>query len=161
MTYDTEISLKATYRPRSIRPLEVWKHAGWTLKVYGIAEAGEYPRSEAITAAKRAAVQALPRSALTEHHYGIGFLGVHDAASGCYTFIDWWADDNELHHRLFVAPASKPDAFEAVSGGGSAACTWDLAVIGFERDAWVRHVLANPQGPDPAKYMTAWLTAEV
>lgn len=159
-THDTAISLKATYRTRSVRPLEVWKHAGWTLKVYGIAEAGEHPRSAAITAAKQAATQALPRPARTEHHYGIGFLGVHDAASGCYTFVDWWADDNELHHHAFVAPASKPDAYKAVSGG-SAACTWDLAVIGFERDAWVRHVLANPEGPDRTRYMDAWLNADV
>ena len=159
-TYDTEINLEATYRPRSVRPLGVWKHAGWALKVYGIAETGEYPRPEAIAAAKRAAAQALPRWPRTEHHYGIGFLGVHDAASGCYTFVDWWADDNELHHHAFVASASKPDAFEVVSGG-SAACTWDLAVMGFERDAWVRDVLANPQGPDPARYMSAWLNADV
>lgn len=159
-THDTAISLKDTYRTRSVRPLEVWKHAGWTLKVYGIAEAGEHPRSAAITAAKRAATQVLPRPARTEHHYGIGFLGVHDAASGCYTFVDWWADDNELHHHAFVAPASEPDAYKAVSGG-SAACTWDLAVIGFERDAWVRNVLANPEGPHPAQYMDAWLNADV
>lgn len=159
-THDTGISLKATYRTRSVRPLEVWKYAGWTLKVYGIAEVPEHPRSEAIAAAKRAATQALPRPARTEHHYGIGVLGVHDAAAGCYTFVDWWADDNELHHHAFVAPASKPDAFEAVFGG-SAACTWDLAVIGFERDAWVRDVLANPEGPDPVRYMDAWLNADM
>ena len=159
-TRDTGITLKATYQTRSVRPLEVWEHEGWTLKVYGIAEAGEHPRSEAITAAKRAATEVLPWPAHAEHHYGIGFLGVHDAVAGCYTFVDWWADDNELHHHAFFAPAPKPDAFEAVSGG-SAACTWDLAVIGFERDAWVRNVLANPEGPDPAQYMDAWLNADV
>lgn len=159
-TFDTKISLKATYRPRSVRSLEVWKHKGWTLKVYGIAEANEYPRSEAVMAAKRAAAQVLPRPPRNDHQYGIGFLGIHDAASGCYTFVDWWADDNELHHHAFVAPAAKPYAFRAVSGG-SAACTWDLAVIGFERDAWVRDVLANPEGPDPARYLNSWLNADV
>ena len=159
-TYDTKISLKTTYGPRSIRPLGVWKHAGWTLKVYGIAETGEHPRPQAVVAAKRAAAQTLPRPALTEHHYGIGFLGIHDAASGCFVFVDWWADANELHHHAFVAPASEPDAFQAVSSG-STACTWDLAVIGFERDAWVRDVLANPEGPDVARYMDAWLNTDV
>lgn len=159
-SYATENVLKVAYRPRSVRHLEIWKHADWTLKVYGIAETGEYPRPEAVAAAKRAAVTALPRPARNEHRYGIGFLGVHDAASGLYTFVDWWADTNELHHHAFVAPASKPDAFEAVSGG-SVACTWDLAVIGFERDAWVRDVLANPEGPDLARYMDSWLNTDV
>ena len=159
-THDTLVTLKATYRPRSIRPIEVWNHEGWTLKVYGITEGGEHPRSEAIAAAKRAATETLPRPARSEHHYGVGFLGVHDAAAACYTFVDWWADENELHHHAFVAPASEPDAFEVVSGG-SAACTWDLAVISFERDAWVRNVLANPEGPDSAQYMDAWLDADV
>ena len=70
--YDAQISLSGTYEARSVRPLEVWKHAGWAIKVYGIAEVGEHPRSEAITVAKRAATQALPRPARTEHDYGIG-----------------------------------------------------------------------------------------
>lgn len=72
-TFDTKISLKATYRPRSVWSLEVWKHKGWTLKVYGIAEANEYPRSEAVTAAKRAAAQVLPRPPRNDHQYGSGF----------------------------------------------------------------------------------------
>ena len=159
-TADIVIKLAGTYRARSIRSLEVWKHRGWTIKVYGIAETGEYPRPAAVAAAKRAASQVLPQRPHTEHRYGIGFLGVHDASSGCYTFVDWWADDNELHHHLFIAPAAKPDLYTS-EPGGSTACTWDLAVISFERNAWVRDVLANPDGPDAARYLNSWLNAKV
>lgn len=54
----------------------------------------------------------------------------------------------------------RPRSIKAVSGG-STACTWDLALIGFERDARVRNVIANQQGPDAARYMDAWSNAEV
>ena len=159
MRHESVINLRVPYQTRSIRPLEVWKHEDWCLKIYGITESGEYPRSSAVIAAKQAAANVLPQPANTEHRYGVGFLGVHDAVGGCYIFVDWWADENELFHRPFVAPAENPDAFVAMSEG-SVACTWDLAVIAFERDAWVREVLDSPEGPNIVKYLDSFLSAE-
>ena len=86
---------------------------------------------------------------------------MHDAASGCYIFVDWWANENELHHRPFVAPADNPFDFTPVPQEGSTACTWDLAVIAFERDAWVREVLAKDNDPALEIYLDAWLRADV
>jgi hypothetical protein len=161
MANDPAVSPRTTYQSRSVRPLGIWEHSGWRLKVYGVTEGGEYPRSIAVEAARRAAADVLPQPATDGHRYGIGFLGVHDAASGCYTFVDWWEHENELHHRPFAAPAARPEEFEPVSEEGSSACTWDLAVMGFERDAWVTEVLANPHGPAIDRYMASWLTGDV
>ncbi len=37
----------------------------------------------------------------------------------------------------------------------------DLAVLGFERDAWVESVLKRADGPDLDGYLSAQLNAEV
>jgi hypothetical protein len=34
-----------------------------------------------------------------------------DARGGCYVFIDWWTDENELHHHAFLGPT--PDELRA------------------------------------------------
>ena len=38
---------------------------------------------------------------------------------------------------------------------------WELAVWAFERRAWIEHVLGNPAGPDPERYLEDRLDAEV
>ncbi len=38
---------------------------------------------------------------------------------------------------------------------------YDLAVIGFERDAWLDAGLNNPAGPDLNRYMQTQLNGEV
>ena len=34
-----------------------------------------------------------------------------------------------------------------------AGCVWELAVVDFERRAWIEDVLANPDGPDLERYL--------
>jgi hypothetical protein len=36
-----------------------------------------------------------------------------------------------------------------------------LAVVAYERDAWVQHVLLNPGGPDLDAYLAQQLNADV
>lgn len=155
-----DLRLLRPYKTRSIRPLALWSHNGWRVKVYGIAEEAEYPRPVLVESAKHVAARLLADDADMTNGYGVGFLGVHDAAGGCYVFFDWWADENELHHRPFVAPAARPAELRAVTRG-SAACTWDLAVIAFERDAWVREVLARSAGPSIEGYLASSLSDHV
>ena len=45
--------------------------------------------------------------------------------------------------------------------GDTVACVWDLAVIGFEREAWLEAVLSNPRGPDVEAYLARRLSGEV
>ena len=160
-TGSPEIMLTAPYRPRAVRPLGVWNQNGWRLRVHGIGKDREIPRPPVVEATEQLARVVLPQPPVTKHRYGVGFVGVHDAGSGCYAFVDWWADHNELHHRAFVGPGDRPEAMKPVTGEGSTACVWDLAVIAFEREAWVEAVLDNPSGPDPDRYVAAELHADV
>ncbi|MBI4515901.1 MAG: isochorismatase [Deltaproteobacteria bacterium] len=152
--------LREPYAPRVIRPLGIWREAGWRLKAYGIAYRGEQPRAELIAAAKIAASHRLPQLSAEQHCYGVGFLGVHDGRDANLVFVDWWANENELHHHAYVSPANKPELLEYVNPSGMMACVWDLQVIGFERQAWVETVLANPRGPDLEAYLSRCLSEQ-
>jgi hypothetical protein len=156
-----DFNLREPYEPRPVRFLEEWRHEGWRLKVYGIAYRRGLPRAELIGAAKRAARERLPRPAGGGGRHGVGFLGVHDGRGANFVFIDWWADENELHHHVYVSPADEPDNLEYVTPSGLSACVWDLRVQSFERDAWVEAVLKNPGGPDVESYMARRLSEDV
>lgn len=155
------IVLQETYRKRPIRFLEHWEQSGWRLKVYGIAYQGEYPRAHLIENAKGLARERLPPSPSTEGRYGVGFLGVHDGRGADFIFLDWWAEENELHHHVYVASHDQPDHFRYATPTGLIACVWDLQVLCFEREAWLQSVLANPSGPDLDRYLRLQLNEDV
>lgn len=99
------------YEPRPIRFLELWSVEGWRLKVYGIAFGRPQPRSELVTAARRIALRHLHSLPAGLSHYHTGFLGIHEGRTANFVFPDFWADENELHHHVFVSPTGHPDQF--------------------------------------------------
>ncbi len=153
--------MQEAYNVRPIRFLELWRESGWTLKVYGITYGREHPREELVEAAKAVARKRLLGSTNDDNHYGVGFLGVHDGRGANFVFVDYWADENELHHHLYVSPSDKPASLEDVTSTELIACTWDLRVLSFERDAWVEAVLANPSGPSMEGYLARTLNENV
>jgi hypothetical protein len=152
--------LQEPYDRRPIRFLELWRESGWTMKVYGIAYGRPRPREQLVEAAKAITLQELDDSAHEQNHYGVGFLSIHDGRDANFVFLDYWADENELHHHVFVSPSEEPASFEDVTVTGLIACAWDIRVLSFERDAWVEAVLANPFGPDPEGYLTRRLNED-
>ncbi len=150
----TVIALRGPHRTRPIRFLGEHRCDGWRLKLYGIAAAGEHPRPQLVAAAKALASACLPVPAASvgeAPRYGAGFVVVHDAADYGFVLFDWWSGENELHQRLFSCRRDRPDALTP-HGTAAIACVWELAVIDFERRAWLHHVLANPAGPDLEAY---------
>lgn len=135
------------YVARPIAFLELWRPGHWMLKVYGIAYGRPAPRPELVNAVKRLALQVLP----AEGAYGFGFVGAHDARTGCNAFVDWWTDENELHHKPFLGPS--PDELRPAGPDDSTACVWDLTVIDFERRAWHELVVEQAGAPDLGAYL--------
>jgi hypothetical protein len=72
-----------------------------------------------------------------------GFTIAHDTADAALGIAYWWANDNEIHSRYFIAPHDDPGALEPVDGDTGMACVWELEVIDFERRAWLEYVLKN------------------
>lgn len=151
------------YETRPIRHLETWTHEGWRAKVYGISAAPGGPDPALVDAIKRIAAASLPTPAVGEGRHGIAFLYAHQGRDGGgYASVNWWANENELYHFQYESP---PDAIERLrpieETGGSSACVWDLAVIAYERQAWIDLVLAGHRPSDLDGYLAATLNADL
>ena len=156
----TTLGLREAYAMRPIRCRGVLEAEGWRLKLYEAAYDRERPRPELVEAAK-GLVNRLPQPPDSDGRYGVGFLCAHDGRGGCYAFVDWWADENELHHLIYTAPADRPAELEPVGPGDLTACVWDLAIMAFEREAWLDTVLKNPDGPDLDRYLEVTFDGDV
>lgn len=155
------MELLERYRRRPIRFLELWQESGWRLKVYGITYVGTQPRPELVQAAKQVAQRWFRQPPANQRPHNVGFLGVHDGHGVNYVFVDWWADESELHHHVYVSPADRPTELQYVTPTGLAAGVWDLRVLCFERQAWIDTVLANPVGPDLEAYLSRRINEDV
>jgi hypothetical protein len=131
--------------------LTVTELQGWKFKTYGIATAAR-PRTALVQAAHRLAVQALPDRPDLAGAYGVGFLIVHDTDGCCLALIDWWVRPDELCQRVFVAPPDEPYSL-APQPTATIGRIPELTIIAHERQAWLRHVLDRPSGPDLDGYL--------
>ena len=140
----------APYRARRTWLLDVCEIAGWQLKVYGITVDGRDIPQNIITAALDTAKE----MDLWPDRNGprFGFLTIHAGEQAIWLLIDLWVDDI-MYHFLFNSPVSAPTEFGPGPKDGTTACVWELEVTKHERDAWVRHVLAQPTKPDFEGYL--------
>jgi hypothetical protein len=81
--------LSEPYTLRSVRFLDLLTFDGWRVKLYGIAYRAERPGQALVDAAVAAARERLPRPAVTDDRYGIGFVGAHQGRGGNFVFVDW------------------------------------------------------------------------
>jgi hypothetical protein len=146
------------YRTRPIRFLELWPVDGWRMKVYGISATSDRPRTELVEAAKSVARDRLPAPE-GDGRYGAGFLIAHEGAESTWALVDWWVRGGMLHHHLYGGGSPTSFDLRPVTDGLTA-CTWELAVIGFERQAWLDAVFAADE-PDMDRYLTTRLEADV
>ena len=146
---------------RPIRPLGLLETGGWRIKTYGIAHGRALPRPELVAAAHALAATAFPVPAEGPGRYGVGYLGIHDGRGAAWVFADWWEGENELRHRVFIAPTGQPTALEEHTHTSLTACVWDLRVMCFERGAWLAHCLRNPAGrPELDAYLADTLSED-
>ena len=141
------------YVPRSIRSLGVWQLGAMRMKSYSICWDAELAGDDLVAAARAVALERLESSAPGTQHYGVGFVGIHQGRTGNFVFVDWWADENELHHHVYASARDDPTRFDYVTPTGLTACVWDLHVLGFERQAWLETMLAAMAGPDVEAYL--------
>jgi hypothetical protein len=146
-----QIKLKNGFRPRPVKFLGLWEYGDWRMKVYGLAAEHQRLLPELVARAKELAREVLPSEEAGDC-YGVGFLGVHCGRDANFIFIDWWANENELHHHVFCSSLENPLQVTRAPEGLTA-CVFDLQVIWFERTAWVEKVLSNPKMPDIEAYL--------
>ncbi|MDA0285592.1 MAG: isochorismatase [Planctomycetota bacterium] len=150
----------APYQKRPIRFLELWQRGGWRVKVYGITSGRTAPRDELIEAAKAVTSERLANVSASMQHYSVGFLGVHDGQTSNFVFVDWWADENELHHHVYTSRCEDPTRLTYATPTGVIACVWDLRLMAFERQAWLDTVLKRSGGADLDAYLAQQLNED-
>ncbi|GAA0417418.1 hypothetical protein GCM10008934_05440 [Virgibacillus salarius] len=156
------IELSESYQKRPIRFLELWEINDWKIKMYGISYKNDLPSHDLISKAKEIAQQSLPVPAITENRYGAGFVGVHDGKDANFIFVDWWSNENELQHHVYISTKEEPNMFKEYTNTSLIACCWDLKLMSFERDSWVGTVLNHPSGqPSVEEYLQKQLNVDI
>jgi hypothetical protein len=146
------------YEPRSFRFIELLSIHGWRMKLYGIAWQRDLPRSELLAAAKRVAADVLANE--TANNYKVGFIGAHDGRNACFVFVDFWGNENELFHRVYLSRLNEPQSLTAAKSLDSSVCVWDLHLQNFEREAWIKHILHKPTVSDFDAYLAERLNED-
>jgi hypothetical protein len=147
------------YKPRAFRFIEFFRFRKWRMKLYGITSDGEFPRTELLAAAKKIAATELAK--FEPNDFYLGFIGAHDGRNAAFIFVDFWGNENELFHRVFL---SRDDKFADLSPAGDSdpsVCVWDLALQSFERAAWIKHVLLKADAPDFAGYLSERMNSDL
>lgn len=141
------------FRPRKTNMHTVKTIAGRQFKVYTICAPGKQPDSATIQAAVKHAGNQVH---WPHHDSGYGFLTVH-FGDCIWLLVDVWKGDI-LCHFVFQSDYSDSSKFMAGPADGTTACVWELQVTHHERDAWVRHVMCQPDQPNFDAYVSDCLT---
>ena len=153
------MQLTESYAPRRIAFQDMFTAEGWQLKRYSILYGDKQPDPDLAAAAKVTALTFLPQPAETQHHYGIGFLSAHQGKSYDFVTVAYWTYDTELRHQTYMRPGTGSAALEKLTGELSTD-VWDLRLLAFERDAWLKTVL-RAETPDVDAYLSERLDETV
>lgn len=150
------------YQTRPIRFIEIYKVSSWTLKIYSISSTNEYVSNSYISSAKKQIAKWLENTRQTNlENYKMGTLILHQCKEGCFAIVNWWIDENMLQHYVYLTKNEDANKFELFSSNGIVTCVWEAAVIWFERNAWVKHVLMKNENPDFESYFQEQLNEDV
>ena len=143
------MGIVAPYQKRPIRFLGLACCGEWTIKCYSISCKNEYASEKQIQAAKDMIPEWLLQAELTQHSlYKAATLIIHDGRDHCYAIISWWTGENMLQLFAYIADEQVPDQFHLISDKGIISCVWEMAILWFERNAWVSKFLMQPETPD-------------
>lgn len=149
------------YKRRSIRFLDTVDFKDWKMKVYSISAKREYVAPGLAEMAKTIVTDVLPEQAVTDQHYGLGFVMLHEGLDGNYIVTNWWEGENMLCNQIWAAPAEDPYAFRSFADTGIISCVWELEVLYHEKKAWIQAMLDNESGPDAETYLSLTYSGDV
>lgn len=132
------------YRPRKALSYPAIAVSGRELKVYGVfSDPAKVARMPAASDLAACIADLCPPAADARDH-GLGFAILHLAEDGDYLLISHWIDANMLKHQVYqcVVTEQGPTGCSSLAPSGIIACVWELEIMKFERDAWVRTVLS-------------------
>jgi hypothetical protein len=154
------MNFKSPYISRPIRFLEIHRCGNWQVKVYSISIHAEFVSGENQDQAKSQLQFWLEKSRVHAlENYQIATLIIHECKEGCLAVLNWWIDENMLQN--FVYLKTEQTGFIPFSENGITACTWELAIIWHDRNAWVKHILKKNDQPDFDGYLNEQLNQDL
>lgn len=89
----------------------------------------------------------------------LGFLLLHHCDTVAYLIVCTWRNENELWQTVYETDPEAAAPFTRVTreeaGQRPVLCVWELAPVGFERDAWVRYLRSRRTDDDKLAYVRA------
>ena len=128
------------FRQRAIRFRSLIERADWQVKLYAISHDDTAVDLAAVAAGFDLVLGSLPADSTAGGRAGVAFMIAHRAVGMDYVTLAWWDRGNELPMRVAVR---EHDGVWRPAKGSESVCVWDLQVIAFERDAYVRHMMLN------------------
>lgn len=150
------------YQKRPVRFVELFPCHDWQIKLYSISNQNEFVSSSHINKAKQCVSDWLNDACnypLTS--YKIATLILHEGKEGCFAIISWWIDENMLQLHVYLQSYDDTSSFQRYSDQGMVSCVWELAVLWFERNAWIEHILKKPAEPDFISYLQQQMNEDV
>jgi hypothetical protein len=144
------------YKKRFLRSLGVWTPEGWSIKCYMTSAFGDKLPPGFLAAGKQCIG---PRLSEVDAPHKVGFMILSHGILGQWVMLDWWKGAL-LYENIFVTDEDPPRQFDAAPEG-LFQCVWELRITQHEREAWIKHVLANPNGPDLDGYLSDQLNIDV
>jgi hypothetical protein len=132
----------------------------WRIKVYALVRPGRTPRPELHAAALEIPAKCLPVGGNAATRFGAAFLSIRDDPDGSMVSLRWWVGLHELRQRAFLTLPSTITPMYDCAPSGYLADIWDIPLISFERDAWVRCVGDSPTAARLREYFEARLVTE-
>jgi hypothetical protein len=156
------MKIKAQYKTRPVRFLELHQLDDWQIKIYSISVKNEVVQSKTVEYAKRNLAEWLSKSEIYPlDTYKTATLILHEGKEGCFAIINWWIDESMMQLFVYLATNEKPTDFVLYSHNGIVTCVWEMAVLWFERNAWVKHILMKADNPDLETYLNERLNNNV
>ncbi|MFB5663703.1 hypothetical protein [Alteribacillus sp. HJP-4] len=151
--------LTDSYKKRPIRCLEIWEYDKWKMKLYSISCNKEKISKIVVDTTKRITEQDILES--KNNSYKLGFSIAHQAREAVFILVNWWIKDNMLRSHIYRSPLHSPEKIINVTSTGESMCIWEIYVLNFERNAWVKHVLQNQSKESISNYLHCQLNDEI
>lgn len=143
------------YTPRRIDFVSVISVANWQFKVYTITVNQNFQSEDVLQQAIKNLAQWINAAAKYPlPNYKVGCLIVHEGQGSIFSLVNWWVDENMLQNHVYRTTYNQPLKFEPFSAGGIQCCVWELEVMWYERNTWIKHVL-RPGEPDFNAYLSS------
>ena len=131
---------------------------GWRIKVYAIVYGDQPFDTKVHEEGLQVAIKALPQPAVCEFRPGVGFAICHQRCGVHYLVLGWTDRINEMSTRFSVSEFGANKTWRPAQGSESV-CVWDIEVIWFEKQAYVRTILTN-DGPNLDEYLSQTLQVD-